>query len=79
MDYVQTNDLDLDAILDSSVIDPEKSLEKVPVAHKPSIDTDVSKEAHTGSVYSFGKNRIRFLTLQLNYLIFPVRLVLLFA
>jgi len=47
-DYVQTTDLDIEAIMDTTVLDPEKSLEKAPVKHQPSLDIGIAKDAHEG-------------------------------
>lgn len=48
IDYVQTTDLDIEAIMDTTVLEPEKSLEKAPVKHQPSLDVGVAKDAHEG-------------------------------
>lgn len=54
VDYVQVSQLDTDAILDPTVVEPEKTAEHIPAQHKPSIDPDAVKDAHQGYVLSQG-------------------------
>lgn len=51
IDYVQCTDLDIDAILDTTNVNPEKTSEVIPDLHKPTLDTDAIKEAHQGFVF----------------------------
>jgi len=51
IDYVQCADLDMEAVMDTTNTNPEKCLDTLPDAHKPAIDTDAVKEAHTGTGY----------------------------
>ncbi|KRZ09781.1 putative stoned B-like protein [Trichinella zimbabwensis] len=53
IDYVETTELDMDAVVDPTVVEPEKSLQKAPAAHKPDIDADVAKEVHEGYRINF--------------------------
>jgi len=48
IDYVQTTDLDMDAIMDASNLEPEKASETVPAPHRPSIDVEIGKDVHGG-------------------------------
>ena len=48
IDYLQVSQLDMDAILDPTVVDPEKSLDTLPEQHKPDIDMEAVKETHGG-------------------------------
>ncbi|KRY69392.1 putative stoned B-like protein [Trichinella pseudospiralis] len=53
IDYVETTELDMDAVVDPTVVEPEKSLQKAPATHKPDIDADVAKEVHEGYRINF--------------------------
>ncbi len=44
--------------MDTTNINPEKCLDTIPDAHKPAIDTDAVKEAHTGTGYHLYLNII---------------------
>ncbi|KRZ91409.1 putative stoned B-like protein, partial [Trichinella sp. T8] len=53
IDYVETTELDMDAVVDPTVVEPEKSLQNAPTTHKPDIDADVAKEVHEGYRINF--------------------------
>jgi hypothetical protein len=48
IDYIQCTDLDMDAVLDTTNSNPEKSLETIPDLHKPAMDANAIKDAHDG-------------------------------
>ena len=48
IDYVQCADLDVDAIFDPTVLNPEASQEVVQELHKPAFNPDEINEAHGG-------------------------------
>ncbi|CDW56546.1 protein UNC 41, b [Trichuris trichiura] len=53
IDYVQTSELQIDAITDPTIVNPEATLEKEVTVHKPEIDTNVAKELHEGYRINF--------------------------
>uniref|UniRef100_A0A9J2P5U7 MHD domain-containing protein n=1 Tax=Ascaris lumbricoides TaxID=6252 RepID=A0A9J2P5U7_ASCLU len=58
VDYVQCTDLDIDAILDPTVVNPEASQEVLPEMHKPAINPDDVNELHGGYRIDFSDAEI---------------------
>ncbi|VDM44781.1 unnamed protein product [Toxocara canis] len=58
VDYVQCADLDVDAILDPTVVNPEASQEVIPEAHKPAIYPDDVSAMHGGYRIDFSEAEI---------------------
>uniref|UniRef100_A0A5S6R562 MHD domain-containing protein n=1 Tax=Trichuris muris TaxID=70415 RepID=A0A5S6R562_TRIMR len=53
IDYVQSSELEIDAIADPTVVNPEASLDKEVPVHKPDIDYNVAKQLHEGYRINF--------------------------
>lgn len=48
IDYVQCPDLDMNAIIDPTVVNPEAAQETIPEPHKPMFNPDEVKQMHEG-------------------------------